>query len=56
MLKRIRDRWDDARLDEMAANPMKLEEWLTNLRTLPIGTRTMHAMSKKTKTDFHNLM
>jgi hypothetical protein len=40
----------------MASDPIKLEEWLTDLKTLPIGTREVHTVSKKTKKNFHNLM
>jgi len=47
-LRRLRARWDDVRLDEMAKNVYQVETWLNDLKTLP-GYGPVRPVTKKYK-------
>lgn len=47
-LRRLRERWDDVRLDDMAKNVYEVEVWLNGLQTMP-GHGPIRPLAKKTK-------
>lgn len=48
-IRRLRDRWDDVRLDVMAEDTLEIENWLKHLQTLPTKNVPTAPMSKKSK-------
>jgi integrase len=56
ILGRLRERWDNERLDVMAKKPPMIEEWLTNLKTLPRGNQPDRPISIKTKRNILNFL
>jgi integrase len=54
-LRRLRTSWDDVRLTEMANDPMRIEIWLKDLRTLP-ERGPVRPMRKKSKQNVRNLL
>lgn len=56
-LKRLRERFDNERLEDLVKNRVAIESWLKDLKTLPVGkAKTVRSMSPTSKQHIRNLL